>query len=150
MAVKTPVSMAHGQNGAYPRRQSIYVPAGLNDLGYFIEICPIKNKSEFGILPTNSRLITVLDTQNSRSIDAGLVARFFPLTESEKLVLELIGKGHINREIAEIRFRSEETINSQVKSLLFKTYTKNRTELVQLALSLAAPFDVKMTGFDLY
>jgi len=37
-----------------------------------------------------------------------------------------------------------------VKSLLFKTYTKNRTELVQLALSLAAPFDVKMTGFDLY
>ena len=139
----------HGQNGAYSRRQSIYVPAGLNDLGYFIEICPIKNNSEFGILPTNSRLITVLDTQNSRSIDAGLVARFFPLTESEKIVLELIGKGHTNREIAEIRFRSEETINSQVKSLLFKTYTKNRTELVQLALSLAAPFDMDMTGFAL-
>jgi len=33
--------------------------------------------------------------------------------------------------------------------LLFKTYTKNRTELVQLALSLAAPFDMDMTGFAL-
>ena len=137
----------HGKTGAYPRRQSIFLPSDERDLGYFIEICPISSNSEYGRLPEKSRLITVLDSNRSRQLDSNTMAKFFPLSKSEQLVLELIGFGHTNKEIADIRNRSEETINSQVKSLLFKTYTKNRTELVQLALSIEAPFSGAMTGF---
>lgn len=139
----------HGKAGAFPRRQSIFLPNENEELGYFIEICPIAANSEFGKLPTNSRLITILDSQKSRQLGSATMARFFPLSKSEQAVLELIGLGHTNKEIADIRNRAEETINSQVKSLLFKTYTKNRTELVQLALSIEAPFTGNMTGFTI-
>ena len=130
----------HGQTGAYPRRQSVFFPLSADDSGLFVEVCPANHHSDFGKLPPETRLITVMDSATVKQIGADVVSRFFPLSKTEEEVLELIGAGHTNKQIAQMRNRSLETVNSQVKSLLFKTYTRNRTELVQLSLSLAAPF----------
>jgi DNA-binding CsgD family transcriptional regulator len=130
----------HGQAGAYPRRQSLFFPQDENETGIFVEICPVSENDEFGRLPPHTRLITAMDSGTFKSIGADVVSRFFPLSKSEEAVLQLIGAGRTNKEIAALRNRSLETVNSQVKSLLFKTHTRNRTELVQLSLSLAAPF----------
>jgi len=49
------------------------------------------------------------------------------------MVIDLVVKGHTNAEIATLRDRSLETINSQLKALILKSGTRNRTELVRLA-----------------
>lgn len=133
-------SGSHGKTGAYPRRQSLFFPLTDMETGVFVEICPVFENDQFGQIPKNTRLITVMDSVTSKTIQSDVVSRFFPLSQSEAAVLELIGTGRTNREVAEIRNRSFETVNSQVKSLLLKTHTSNRTELMQLSLSLAASF----------
>jgi len=130
----------HGAAGANPRRQSLFFPLREDETGVFVEICPVSENEAFGRLPPNTRLVTALDATTFKTIGSEVVSRFFPLSKSEEAVLTLIGAGRTNREIADERSRSLDTVNSQVKSLLFKTHTRNRTELVQLALSLAAPF----------
>lgn len=136
----------HGKAGAYPRRQSLFFPQLDDETGIFVEICPVSNTEKLGRLPTGSRLITAMDSGTFKSLGADIVSRFFPLSKSEATVLEFIGEGLTNKEIADLRSRSLETVNSQVKSLLTKTHTRNRTELVQLSLSLATPFAKDKTG----
>lgn len=83
-----------------------------------------------------------MDLNLSRALSVDIVSWFFPLSLSESDVLVLIGEGLTNREIAERRGRSLETVNSQVKSLFIKTYARSRAELVLLSLSLDAPLSV--------
>jgi DNA-binding NarL/FixJ family response regulator len=56
------------------------------------------------------------------------------LTSREKEVLDLLSKGFSNIKIAEELYLSSKTIEKYVSSLLQKTNTKNRTELVRFAL----------------
>lgn len=136
----------HATSGSMPRKESIFVPTDAKDSGLFIEMSPIDDNPELGSLPSGSRLLTVLDTSVPQAVSASAISRFFALSPKEKKVLELMAAGHSNKQIAEKRNRDVETINSQVKKLYQKTYTKNRTELVQLALSLEKPFSVNWMG----
>jgi DNA-binding CsgD family transcriptional regulator len=129
---------AHGISGAYPRKEALVFDVEGGTL--FVEICPTSAHPELGFLPEGTRLMTILDTSKGHKIKTEIIGRFFKLTKTEGHVLELIAEGFSNIEIAEIRSRSVETIHSQTKSLFKKTNTQNRTELVQLALSLNSPF----------
>lgn len=53
------------------------------------------------------------------------------LTKSEAEIVALISQGLTNKEISSCRNRSIATINSQVKAILSKTHSRNRTELVR-------------------
>ncbi len=130
----------HGKTGAYPRRQSICFALGDAGAGLFIEVCPIEDNVTLGRFAPDTRLITVLDATKIHGVDPALVSRFFPLSKTEQMVLHMIGQGLSTTEIAENRNRSPETVKSQTKAILHKTYTKNRVELVQLSLSLNSPF----------
>lgn len=132
----------HAAQGAYPRRESLTFELGDTYTALFVEICPASDHPEVGNLPAGSRLITVLDTSLKHDVNGEIVTRFFPLTKTEKDVLSLVAQGFSNAEIAELRFRSIETINTQTKTILRKTLTRNRTELVQLSLSLNSPFSM--------
>ncbi len=58
----------------------------------------------------------------------------FELTEREKEVLDLLAKGLSNVEIGKQLHRSHRTIEKHVSSLLRKTDTSNRAELIRFAL----------------
>jgi DNA-binding NarL/FixJ family response regulator len=59
---------------------------------------------------------------------------FFGLTQREEQVLSLLTKGHSNAEIGNQLHLSPRTVEKYVSSLLRKTETSNRAELVRFAL----------------
>lgn len=128
----------HGTCGARPRREALYVDTEGAQNGVFVEICPIADHPDLEHFGGGARLVTMLDSVQSYQLDAGVVARFFPLSKAEQAVLELLGQGHSNMEIADIRSRSIETVNSQIKSIFRKTNSRNRTELVKVSVGLSA------------
>jgi DNA-binding NarL/FixJ family response regulator len=58
----------------------------------------------------------------------------FKLTQREEQVLSLLTKGHSNAEIGNELHLSPRTVEKYVSSLLRKTETSNRAELVRFAL----------------
>lgn len=127
----------HGKFGARPLREAAFLPGKTESTGLFIEISPISDHPELDRFGEGTFLISVMDSQRAHTINPAIVRRFFPLTDSEMAVLELVVKGHTNGEIADLRGRSLETVNSQMKSLIHKSGTRNRTELVRIAVSLS-------------
>jgi DNA-binding NarL/FixJ family response regulator len=57
-----------------------------------------------------------------------------PLTEREAAVLELIAKGHSNRQIATALFLAEGTVKNHVSRIMQKLHANTRTELAVLVL----------------
>lgn len=131
---------SHGRHGARPRHEAVLFPddSRPGESALFVEICPLEQHPALDRFGAGTRLVTVLDGTRSQQIDAELVARYFPLSAAETALLEHLGEGTSNGEIAERRGRSVETINSQIKSILRKTGTRNRTELVRVAMGLTA------------
>ena len=68
----------------------------------------------------------------SRCCDLELAQHAFQLTAAEVALIEPVSAGLTNGEIALLRERSVETIKVQVKSILAKTRSANRTQLVQV------------------
>jgi two-component system, NarL family, response regulator DevR len=62
-----------------------------------------------------------------------------PLTDQEKRILELIGEGMTNRQIAEAVFLAEKTVKNYVSALLHKLGLERRTQAAVLASKLLDP-----------
>jgi DNA-binding NarL/FixJ family response regulator len=60
-------------------------------------------------------------------------AALAPLTEQERRILELIGEGLTNRQIAERMFLAEKTVKNYVSSLLAKLGLQRRTQAAVFA-----------------
>jgi two-component system response regulator DevR len=65
------------------------------------------------------------------------------LTGQEKRVLELVGEGLTNRQIAERMFLAEKTAKNYVSSLLAKLGMHRRTEAAAFAARHAADHDAE-------
>lgn len=57
---------------------------------------------------------------------------------AEQSILRFLVQGYTNKEIADARGRTIETVNSQVKAMLRKSQSRNRTELVHAVAKIAA------------
>ena len=64
-------------------------------------------------------------------INSHLLRTIYHLTKAETDVSLLVWKGLTNVQIARLRGRAVDTVNAQLKAILRKTGTTNRTELVQ-------------------
>lgn len=71
------------------------------------------------------------DMSRVSEINAQLLQSIYSLTKAETDVSLLVWKGLTNVQIARLRGRSVDTVNAQLKAILRKTATANRTELVQ-------------------
>lgn len=130
----------HGQFGARPRKEAIVAVLDGEDYRLCIEVLPLYKLAELGSAPLSGYVLYSLDTSMPLDFNASMMSNLFDLTAAETEVLGLIAEGLSNREIADRRSKSVETINSQAKSLFNKTYTANRTQLVRLATNLSANF----------
>ena len=131
--------LAHGCHGARPWKEAIVPDENERDHCLCIEICPLPSPSilngERGV-----HLIYSFDTSLGLNLDATAIAKRFDLTATEQSVLTQVLDGATNSEIAEMRGKSIETINSQVKSILGKTGTQNRAKLVRVAINMSFGF----------
>ena len=90
---------------------------------------------------------SILDPQASFQVMARLrdyVARADPVTalsDQEKRVLDLIGEGLTNREIAERMFLAEKTVKNYVSSLLTKLGLHNRAQAAALVVRRSSERD---------
>jgi DNA-binding CsgD family transcriptional regulator len=130
----------HGHFGARPRKEAVMAILDGEDYRLCVEVAPLNASAEFGSRPLSGYILYSLDTSLPLPINAGILRDLFMLTETEAEVLGLMADGLTNREISERREKSVETINSQAKSLLAKTNTANRTQLIRLATNLSANF----------
>lgn len=111
-------------------RQRLAVRLGAGSVavtgGLFLEVSPL----------AGDYLVSLWDS--APVIDAQRMREVFGVTKAEGLVMDLVVKGHTNAEIAVLRDRSLETINSQLKALMQKSGSRNRTDLVRMAVSLSS------------
>jgi DNA-binding CsgD family transcriptional regulator/PAS domain-containing protein len=129
---------AHGQFGARARKEAIVIDLEKPGTALFIEICPVETSQKTGNLGQGCRLVTVIDTSRSVSCDTRRLKSFYQLSASETEILEMVAKGHTNSEIGELRNRSHDTVKSQMKSLMRKTNSQSRTDLVHMIHNLSS------------
>jgi DNA-binding CsgD family transcriptional regulator len=130
----------HGRFGARPRKEAIISDVGGEAHTLCVEVIPLHSAGEFGETSLDGHIIYSMDTGNSYKIDAPVLANMFELTQAEASVLELMADGLTNAQISERRAKSIETVNSQVKSVLIKTGTANRTQAIRLATNISSSF----------
>lgn len=138
-AMRSDVS-CHGRWGARPHKEAIITENDVNARALCIEVCPLSSIDDLDESHLEGHIIYSLDSAMSVKIDAGMVARAFNLTRAEKDVLEHLSEGLTNSEISHRREKSIETVNSQVKSILAKTNSANRTQLLRLVTSISTNY----------
>lgn len=131
----------HGRYGARPRKEA--VASGLDENGeeafaLCVEIAPLPSASDFGETALNGHVVYSLDTSQSYAVHTDKLRDLFALTKSEAEVVGLMAEGMTNQQIAESRTKSVHTVNTQVKAVLSKTRTANRTQLIRLATNLSS------------
>ncbi len=134
---------SHGHFGARARREAIVIELEKPGTALFIEICPVEASGKTGRLGHGCRLITVIDTSRDVNFNIDRLKTFYQLSSTESDILELVAKGHTNSEISAIRHRSPETIKSQLKTLMRKTNSQSRTDLVHMVHHLSSTIDYR-------
>lgn len=83
----------------------------------------------------------VIDPKIKGLIDTISFTELFGLTTAEQSICQLLAEGSGAREIAEKRNTGFETVRGRIKSVQAKTRTREKSELVRLALSINLPID---------
>lgn len=84
-------------------------------------------------------LVFIFDTANPPQIDVAPLAALAALTPTETETTQLLLKGHTDREIADMRSLTYETVRTQIKRVLVKSGVSNRLELVRKAALITPP-----------
>jgi DNA-binding CsgD family transcriptional regulator len=132
----------HGRFGARPRKEAINTIIDDKPNTLCVEVAPLTTADEFGEPKLNGHIVYSMDAGNFYEIDSEILASIFSLTQAEASILELLAEGLTNAQISERRAKSVETVNSQVKSILEKTQSANRTQLIRLATNISSSFVV--------
>lgn len=130
----------HGRFGARPRKEAIALTIDGKPHTLCVEVAPLTSADEFGESRLNGHIVYSMDTGRVYEIDGGMLASIFSLTQAEAAILEMLAEGLTNAQISERRAKSVETVNSQVKSILEKTQSANRTQLIRLATNISSSF----------
>lgn len=134
---------AHGRCGARARKEAVVLPLGATGAGLFVEICPVEQNRHTGRLGAGCRLVTIIDSSRPVRRDIERIRTFYDLSASESDILDLAADGRSNQEIADIRGRALDTVKSQMKSLMRKTNSENRMDLVHMVRNLSSAVSYK-------
>jgi len=127
----------HGQYGARPRKEAI--PTSVGSF-LCIEVTPLTRSQDIGSKPLDGYVLFSTDTSGPVNCNAAPMKEAFGLTDTELAVVDKIGEGLTNPEIAEQRDRSVATINAQVKSILSKSQCSTRTQFVRQMMRFGGNF----------
>ena len=105
-----------------------------------IEVTPLTRSKDIGTRPLDGFVVFSTDTSRPVHCNTAPMKQPFGLTDTELAVVDKIGEGLTNPEIAERRERSVATINAQVKSILSKSQCSTRTQFVRLMMRFGGEF----------
>ncbi|NIA70459.1 helix-turn-helix transcriptional regulator [Pelagibius litoralis] len=108
---------------------------------YLISVSPLGNDGQELDRGFTGALVAIIDPTKSDSISTAGMGEIYDLTRTEQEVCRLLAKGCATGDIADIRNLQVETVRSYVKSVLAKTRTHSRADLVRLAILLNPPID---------
>lgn len=117
------------------------VPRRSTGDSYVLSICPLRDPENSLERYFRGAIIYVIDPANLSMVSTQGIAKLYDLTPAEDAVCALLAKGFATEEIAEVRSVKTETVRSQIKTLLEKTRTNNRIQLIRLALTINLPID---------
>lgn len=110
-------ALNHGRFGARPRKEAVVSSV---DPVLCIEIAPLTRSEEISSRSFDGFILCSTDTSLPVRCDPTPMQSTFGLTPAEMAIVNSIGQGLTNPEIAERRERSVATVNTQVKSILSK------------------------------
>ncbi len=128
-------ALHHGKFGARPRKEAITADS---ENFLCIEIVPLEKSQDIGSKPFGGFILYSTDTSQPVRIDPKPLQRAFGLTEAELGLVQALGQGLTNAQIANQRDRAVSTINAQVKSILAKSHCSTRTQFVRLMMNFGA------------
>lgn len=106
---------------------------------YLIEVSPLKDVHGEIDPRFKGAIVSVIDPDDRIEISTRGLLELYDLTPAEIAVAELLVVGRTAHEIADIRSVSFNTARSQIRSLMTKTGTSNRTDFIRLALTVNLP-----------
>lgn len=137
-------ALNHGRFGARPRKEAVAMrQESEGDQGVAalsIEVAPLTRADALAGGLFGGSILFSVDTARPPPLDPAALRPVFGLTRAEAALAALLGEGLTNAEIAERRGRSLATVNAQVRTLLSKTGTANRTQFVRLMMGFGAVF----------
>lgn len=108
---------------------------------YLVDVSPIRDTAYEIDRDFQGAFLTVIDPDQRLTLSLEGLKQLYQLTAAETAVAELLFRGHTNEELSDLRGVSIETIKAQVRALLAKTASRNRTELVSRLLSVTLPIE---------
>ncbi|MBL4726402.1 MAG: helix-turn-helix transcriptional regulator [Rhizobiaceae bacterium] len=127
----------HGKYGARPRKEAISTS---DDTFLCIELALLNNSDDIGSADFRGFILYSTDTNLAVHCNKLPIKFAYGLTDTELSLVDAIGEGLTNAQIAERRDRSVATINAQVKSILSKSHCSTRTQFVRLMMSFGANY----------
>lgn len=106
---------------------------------YHVEISHLSDRESLD--QKEGLLVIVIDPDHREIVDTSGMKEMFHLTNSEENVCQLLVDSMTTREIAESRNTSPETVKNQIKSILSKTNSRNRSDIIKRALTINIPVD---------
>lgn len=107
---------------------------------YLVEISPFREDGEIES-QFSGCLVFVIDPTKTDIVSTTGMRAIYNLTPSESEVCRLVAEGFATDDIADTRNITRETVRNYVKQILQKTGTRNRSQLVRLALAVNLPID---------
>jgi DNA-binding CsgD family transcriptional regulator len=121
--------------------EHVNVPRRTGATPYIVDVSPLRNREiDFGAF-FRGVLVIIVDPDDHAVIDVSGMELLFSLTKAETEVCRLLVSGYTTSEMSDIRGTKPDSIRKQINTLLQKTNTQRRSELVHLALSINLPVD---------
>ena len=112
---------------------------------FLVEVAPLRGRGDELEPGFSGAMMFVIDPMRTDVVSTEGMQALYNLTAAESEIGRMIVEGLGTGDVADARNTGRETVRTHVKRLLEKTGTKNRAQLVRLALSVNLPID-KLDG----
>ena len=115
------------------------IPRNSDKQPYLLEIVPLPAAVQSGTPDSPQILITIINPEQTQLISIERLRLAYRLTNAESDIYRRVLDGLTNKQIAQLRSVSVETVNAQVASIKSKTGTHRRSHLIRLANQTSPP-----------
>lgn len=138
-AIQDAVATSNADGTSHGTKTSVYRPSGIDP--FLLQVSPLRERGEELGVKLRGAIVFVIDPKNSGVVSTDGMETLFGLTSAEAEVCRLLVEGYSTNDMADIRKVSLETIRKQIRSVLTKTRSGRRADVVRLALTINLPID---------
>ncbi len=119
------------------QRTSLLIDRSVGQHPISIDVMPLRDTSVETVDQFCGAMIAIIDPSIPPPLSTSRISQIYKLSAAEAAICQHIVDGWSNRQIATARHVSIDTIKTQIRSLMHKTSTSHRADLIRLAAQLA-------------